>query len=252
MTAGIRITRLYPADLDFGGDRGNVEALLLRARRAGLDVDYREHALGDGPIAETDLVILGTGPASVIDRVLADARVRRDEIAAIIASGTPVLAIGTGAEILSERITTLDGAARDGLALLPMTAVRNRERRIGYVIAESPVGELVGFEDHASRWTAGDGTTAFGAVRVGQGIVQFGENWCVGLRCGDVLALQLQGPLLPLNPPMTDALLSLAAVHAGVDFVIPAERQPVDDYADGVRAQFQEYAKGKELHYIKV
>lgn len=252
MSAGIRITRLYPADLDFGGDRGNIEALRLRAARAGLAVEDRTHTVGDGAIDETDLLVLGTGPASVIDRVLADARRHRDELAAVVASGTPVLAIGTGAEILAESVTTLDGSTRDGLSLIPMTAARTRDRRIGYVIADSPVGELVGFEDHASRWTPGTDTTAFGSVRVGQGIALFGDRWSVGLRAGDVFALQLQGPLLPLNPAMTDELLSLAAAHAGATYAIPSERQPVDDYADGVRAQFQEYAKGKDLHYIKV
>jgi CobQ-like glutamine amidotransferase family enzyme len=121
MTGGIRITRLYPGELDLPGDRGNIEALQLRARRAGLDVDYRTHAIGDGPIEPTDLLVLGTGPASVIDRVLDDARGRRDDIAAIIGSHTPVLAIGTGAEILSQSITTLDGTTREALGLLPFT-----------------------------------------------------------------------------------------------------------------------------------
>jgi CobQ-like glutamine amidotransferase family enzyme len=250
--SGIRIVRLYPADLDFGGDRGNVEALLLRAQRAGLEVEFATHGVGDGEIGRADLLVLGTGPASVLDRVLADARQHRDELASLIAGGTPVLAIGAGAEILGGSIATLDGTVHEGLGVIPLSAVRNRERRIGYVIADSPAGELVGFEDHASRWTAGGGAEAFGSVRVGQGIVQFGDRWSVGFRSGDVFALQLQGPLLPLNPAMTDLLLSLAAAHAGTPYGGPAEHAAVDDYADGVRAQFQEYVKGKELHYIRV
>lgn len=249
---GIRITRLYPKDLDFGGDRGNAEALLLRARRAGLDVDFATHGIGDGAIAPTDLVVLGTGPASVIDRVLTDARQHREELAEIIDSGAPVLAIGTGAEILSRNVTTLDGTPHEGLGLVPMTAARTRDRRIGYVVADSPVGELIGFEDHASRWTAEPGAAPFGTVRVGQGIVQFDGRWAVGLRAGDVFALQLQGPLLPLNPRMTDHLLSLAAAHAGTEYPGPREHEPVDDYADGVRKAFREYVKGKELRYIRV
>lgn len=249
---GIRITRLYRKDLDFGGDRGNVEALLLRSRRAGLEVEYAEHGIGDGPIGPADLLVLGTGPASVIDRVLADARGHRDELAGLVESGTAVLAIGTGAEILSASITTLDGVQRDGLGIVPMTAARTRDRRIGYVVADSPVGELIGFEDHASRWTAGPDGAAFGTVRVGQGVVLLDGRWAVGLRAGDVFALQLQGPLLPLNPRMTDQLLSLAAGHAGLEYAGPQEREPVDDYADGVRTTFREYVKGKELRYISV
>lgn len=250
--SGIRITRLYPKDLDFGGDRGNIDALRLRARRAGLDVDYVTHGIGDGELVPTDLIVLGTGPASVIERVLEDARAHRDELVRLVGSGTPVLAIGTGAEILSERITTLDGARHDGLGILPMTAERTRDRRIGYVVADSPVGELIGFEDHASRWTAGDGTTPFGAIRVGRGIVTFDDRWAVGLRAGDVFAMQLQGPMLPLNPQMTDVLLRLAAAHGGTDYPGPREHEPVDDYADGVREAFREYVKGKDLRYIRV
>ena len=252
MTGGIRITRLYPGELDLPGDRGNIEALQLRARRAGLDVDYRTHAIGDGPIEPTDLLVLGTGPASVIDRVLDDARGRRDDIAAIIGSHTPVLAIGTGAEILSQSITTLDGTTRDALGLLPFTAVRNRERRIGYVIADSPAGELIGFEDHAARWTSHGDLGAFGTVRIGRGIIAFGDRWAVGVRIGDVFALQLGGPLLPLNPAVTDVLLSLAASHADTMYVMPGDRAPEDEYVEGVRSRFEGYAKGKELHYIRV
>jgi len=252
MTDGIRITRLYPNELDLPGDRGNIEALQLRARRADLDVDFRTHAIGDGPIEPTDLLVLGTGPASVIDRVLTDARAHRDEIAEIIASQTPVLAIGTGAEILSQSITTLDGVSRDALGLLPLAAVRNRDRRIGYVIAESPVGELIGFEDHASRWTAQGDLGAFGTIRIGRGIIAFGERWAVGVRTGNVFAMQLGGPLLPLNPAMTDLLLSLAAAHATTTYALPAGRTPADDYVEGVRERFEGYAKGKELHYIRV
>ncbi|HET8928753.1 MAG TPA: hypothetical protein VFN24_13120 [Microbacterium sp.] len=249
---GIRITRLYPKDLDFGGDRGNAEALRLRSRRAGLDVEYVTHGIGDGPIEPSDLIVLGTGPASVIDRVLSDARKHRDELAAVIDSGAPLLAIGTGAEILSHRITTLDGTQHDGLGLVPMTSARTRDRRIGYVVADSPVGELIGFEDHASKWTADAGAEAFGTVRVGQGIVQFDGRWAVGLRAGSVFAMQLQGPMLPLNPRVTDQLLSLAAVHAGTDYSGPREHEPVDDYADGVRQAFRDYVKGKDLRYIRV
>ncbi|MDQ2698749.1 MAG: hypothetical protein M3Y46_08145 [Actinomycetota bacterium] len=250
--SGIRITRLYRKELDFGGDRGNIEALRLRSRRAGLEVDYVEHGIGDGAIAPSDLLVLGTGPASVIDRVLDDAREHREELAAIVASGAPVLAIGTGAEVLSESITALDGVQRDGLGILPMTAERTRDRRIGYVVAESPVGELIGFEDHASRWSAGAGTAPFGTVRVGRGIVRFDDRWAVGLRAGDIFAMQLQGPLLPLNPRMTDQLLSLAAIHAGIEYAGPREHEPVDDYAAGVRDDFREYVKGKDLRYIRL
>lgn len=249
---GIRITRLYPKDLDFGGDRGNIEALRLRSRRAGLEVDYVTHGIGDGPIAATDLLVLGTGPASVIDRVLADARQHREELAGIVETGTAVLAIGTGAEILAHSVTTLDGTRHAGLGIVPMTAARTRDRRIGYVVADSPVGELIGFEDHASRWTPDPHADAFGTVRVGRGIAQFGDRWAVGLRVGDVFALQLQGPLLPLNPRMTDQLLALAAAHAGVEYTGPREHEPVDDYADGVREAFRTYVKGKDLRYISV
>lgn len=249
---GIRITRLYPKDLDFGGDRGNVEALLLRSRRAGLEVDYATHGIGDGPVGAADLLLLGTGPASVIERVLEDATQHREELAGLVGAGTPVLAIGTGAEILSHSVTTLDGTRHDGVGIVPMTAARTRDRRIAYVVADSPVGELIGFEDHASRWTPDPIAAAFGTVRVGQGIAQFGDRWSVGLRAGDVFALQLQGPLLPLNPRMTDQLLTLAAAHAGVEYTGPQEREPVDDYADGVREAFREYVKGKDLRYIRV
>lgn len=235
MSEPLRIAQLYPDELGITGDRGNVLALQARWERGG---GVTEHVLvgrGDAIPADADVVVIGNGPLSAMRLVLPDLREKAAELEALVAQGTPLLAVGGGAELLGESVETLDGEVFDGVGLFPITVRRVRDRRVGYVVADTPHGRLVGFEDHASEWSLVYGATPYGALTAGKGSFARDEGRGEGVRRGDAYATNVQGPALPLNPQLTDALLSAAARRRGAEYRTGEAHAEIDLLAEGAR-----------------
>lgn len=235
MSELLRIAQLYPDELGITGDRGNVLALQARWERTG---GVTEHVLvghGDAIPADADVVVIGNGPLSAMRLVLPDLREKAAELEALVAQGAPLLAVGGGAELLGESVETLDGEVLDGVGLFAITVRRVRDRRVGYVVADTPHGRLVGFEDHASEWSLVDGATPYGALTAGKGSFVRDEGRGEGVRRGDAYATNVQGPALPLNPQLTDALLSAAARRRGAEYRTGEAHAEIDLLAEGAR-----------------
>lgn len=240
MTA-LRIVQLYPVLLGVTGDRGNVDVLAQRARRAGLDVTIESVAPGES-LPEADIIVIGNGPLSALRSVVDDLRDREPALRAHLERGGVLLAIGGGAELLGSRIAVLDGDDLDGIGLLPYSVERSRDRRVGYIVAEAPDGRIVGFEDHASVFRLADGAP-YAQVTAGKGGVPFADGRAgEGVRVRNAFALNVQGPLLPLNAWFADLLLAEAASAAGLSYERSGDLDLVDGYADGARAAIEERA----------
>lgn len=236
MSELLRIAQLYPDELGITGDRGNVLALQARWERAG---GVTEHVLvghGDAIPADADVVVIGNGPLSAMRLVLPDLREKAAELEALVVEGAPLLAVGGGAELLGESVETLDGELLDGVGLFPIKVRRVRDRRVGYVVADTAHGQLVGFEDHASEWALVDGGTPYGALTAGKGSFARGQGRGEGVRRGDAYATNVQGPALPLNPQLTDALLSAAARRRDYEYRTGEAHAEIDRLAEGARA----------------
>ncbi|MDL9979702.1 glutamine amidotransferase [Microbacterium candidum] len=241
MTA-LRIVQLYPVLLGVTGDRGNVDVLAQRARRAGLDVTIDSVSPGDD-LPDADIIVLGNGPLSALRSVVDDLRDREPALRAHLERGGVILAIGGGAELLGSRIGVLDGDDLDGIGLLPYRVDRSRDRRVGYIVAEAPEGRIVGFEDHASVYRLADGAGPYAQVTAGKGGVPYADGRAgEGVRVRNAFALNVQGPLLPLNAWFADLLLAEAASAAGLSYERSGELDLVDGYADGARAAIEERA----------
>jgi len=212
--SALRILQLHPDELGVAGDRGNVLALATRAERAGLEVEVTAYAVGDALPESTDLVVIGNGPLSAMRKVHDDLLGIGPRLLAWARDGIPVFAYGSGAELLGHRIALLDGTAMPGVGLFPFFAERVTERKVGYVVSETASGEVVGFEDNASFWHLDDGAAAFGTVLEGGGN---GSGRGEGVLAGSSIATQIGGPVLPLNPVLSDSLLSAVAARVGVD-----------------------------------
>lgn len=241
MTA-LRIVQLYPDLLGVTGDRGNVDVLAHRARAAGLEVDVTSISVGEA-LPDADVIVIGNGPLSALRSVVDDLRSREPALRAHVDRGGVVLAIGGGAELLGSRVTVLEGDDLDGIGLLPYSVERSRDRRVGYIVAEAAEGRVVGFEDHASVYRLADGTRPFAAISAGKGSVASVDGRAgEGVRVGNAFVLNVQGPLLPLNPWLADLLLTEAATLAGLDYVRSADLDTVDGYSVGARAAIEERA----------
>lgn len=243
----LRIVQLYPDLLGVTGDRGNVDVLAARARFAGHDADIVRIGMGDEAPDAADVIVIGNGPLSALRTVHDDLAGRSVWLATQVAEGAVVLAVGAGAELLSDGIELLDGSRIDGLALVPARVTRTRQRRVGYVLADTPDGRLVGFEDHASEWSLLPGASEslrYGRVVSGTGSLAGGGET---LRAGGLYATNVQGPVLPLNPQLADAMLMTALARHGVDYVTGAEHARVDAHAQAARAEIERLAAGKRF-----
>lgn len=240
MTA-LRIVQLYPTLLGVTGDRGNVDVLARRARLSGLDATVETVSIGD-VLPEADIIVIGNGPLSALRGVADDLREREPALRAHVERGGVLLAIGGGAELLGSRITVLEGDDLDGIGLLPYAVDRSRDRRVGYIIAEAPEGRIVGFEDHASVYRLSDGSP-WATVVAGKGGMPASDGTAgEGMRVRNAFALNVQGPVLPLNSWFADLLLTEAAAVSGLSYARSAELDLVDGYSDGARAAIEERA----------
>lgn len=239
MTA-LSIVQLYPDELGVAGDRGNVMAITARLERAGHAVTVIPHEIGSTLPTDVDLVVVGNGPLSAMRNVYDDLVSIGDPLRALRALEVPFFAYGSGAELLGDSIALLDGSTLDGLGILPFSARRVAERAVGYVIVDSPFGQIVGFEDNASTWSLGSGAKPLGILEAGVGN---GEGSVEGVLDGVAIGTQVGGPVLPLNPLLTDAIIGFMAARRGFSVAPPATDSKLDDYAARARDVIASHAK---------
>ena len=234
----VTIVQLYPDELGVAGDRGNVMALRVRLELAGHTATLVQHRPGATLPDAADMVVVGAGPLSAIRTIHDDLLAIGPALRTLAASGVPVFAYGSGAEVLGQEIVLLKGGTLPGVGLFPFRARRTTDRKVGYILTDTEYGRLVGFEDHASRWELDEGAAPLGTVVVGGGNGDGRE----GVVAGASIATQVGGPALPLNPVLTDALLGSALSRRGLDYT-PGEAGRLDNFAERARAVMVQHSK---------
>lgn len=253
VNSDVTLVQLYPNELGVAGDRGNVMALVarlenLRPEIPGLTVNVVEHRIGDVLPAEIDLVLVGNGPLSAMRNVYNDLNANAAALAALHAAGVPFFAYGSGAELLAHSIRlpdlAEDQASMTGLGLFPFTATRVRERKVGYVVTKSQWGQLVGFEDNASTWVLDAGATPLGTLDSGGGNSDAQAAVAAeGVLSGTSIATQIGGPVLPLNPLLTDVLIASIAARRGFTMPAATTQSAAELYAERAREVILSHAK---------
>lgn len=248
----LSIVQFYPDLLGVTGDRGNVDVLATRSRLAGHEASITTIGLGDSAPDDADVVVIGNGPLSAMRAVRDDLAARGAWLRERRAAGAVVLAVGGGAELLSEGVDLLDGSSVAGLGILPARVARTRERRVGYIVAATRDGRLVGFEDHASVWTLApeaDSGLRYGHVVAGTGSLADGDET---IHDDGVYATNVQGPVLPLNPQLADAILRRALARHGVDYATTPAHVQVDAHAAQARAEIERLAASARFTAIRL
>ncbi len=236
----LTLVQLYPDELGVAGDRGNVMALTVRLERAGHAVHVVSHEVGGQLPTDVDLIVIGGGPLSAMRNIHADLLSIGDRLRALRSIGVPVFAYGSGAELLGHSLGLLDGTSLEGLGILPFRATRVASRAVGYVIVDTPFGRIVGFEDNASRWTLDPGAKPLGILEEGSGN---GEGSVEGVLDGVAIGTQVGGPVLPLNPLLTDAIIASVAARRGFATSAPEPGSDLDQYAERARDVILSHAK---------
>lgn len=226
------VAQLYPDELGVTGDSGNVLAITTRLERAGATATVVHHRIGDTLTERPDIVVIGNGPLSAVRSVIADLRRIGPDLTEWVASGTPLLAVGAGMEALGERIVSPEGETIEGIGIFPITTDRAGARHAGYLVVESSIGRIVGFEDHRTVTTRRDDAAPFGRVTSGvTGTAGFED----GARVSNAIGTRVQGPVLPLNPVLTDFLIARALERRGLEWSATTAHAELDRLAEEAR-----------------
>lgn len=229
----LTIASLLPSLQNTNGDAENAAVLEARARWAGLDARVVAVESASDLPSHVDAVVLGSGS----DASLEVARERLlgfiDELRRWGTEGIPILAVGTGWELLSWGVERADGSTVEGLGIVAGRAVPREGRVTGDLVVQVPrIGQLVGFENHARDYVGAE-ASPLGRVRAGTGNGRgSGQE---GVRMGDVIGTHLHGPVLAKNPNLADAILERMCSRAGLDYVKGARSEVVDGYAEAAR-----------------
>lgn len=222
----LTIVHLYPDLLRTYGDRGNVMALTRRARWRDIDVDLVEVTRGESLPGAAGIVFMGGGSDRVQRIIGSDLSARCAQLGDLAAAGTVVVGVCGGYQMLGTGYRLPDGEILEGLGLLDVFTEAGPTRIIGRLAAtvDRPGlrTELIGFENHGGRTTLGPAATALARTARGRG--NNGEDGTEGAVQGTILGTYLHGPVLPLNPALTDWIIATAL---GRDALTP-----IDDTAE--------------------
>ena len=226
----IRVGHLYPDYLNIYADRGNIAVLARRAAWRGHELEVRAIGMGDHvDPGSDDLLYVGGGQDREQALVAPDLARRSAELEEAVSSGTAVLAVCGGYQLLGRFYRDRSGAELPGAGIFDHHTVAGEGRMIGDILLECELepGErrtVAGFENHAGRTILGPSAEPLGRVLAGFG--NDGESGFEGCRRGRVLGTYLHGPLLPRNPWLADWLLAQALARRRGE---PPRLEPLPD-----------------------
>lgn len=237
----LTIAVLMPSRCNVNGDSENGAVLARRARARGIAV---EHVLVESLEQLPDTVhsvILGSCDDPSLSSTLEALRPFHDAFTGWVASGVPVLAVANGWKLLARRIELTRDAWVDGLSIIEGDApLRDKRASDDLVVVptrglelETPV--LVGYENHAHDFRAGNGVQSLGSVQHGRG----NGDGTEGALVGPFIGTHLHGPVLAKNPELADRMLLQAVTIAGGTTMLDEapELHVLDDMAANARTQ---------------
>ena len=125
-----------------------------------------------------------------------------------VEGGAAIFSVCGGYQLLGHEYVPETGPSIPGVGILDVTTRAGKKRFVGNLLADSPDGQLVGFENHSGRTYLGAASKPLGTVIAGNG--NNGEDKTEGAVQGKVLGCYLHGSCLPKNPWLADRLLAWA------------------------------------------
>jgi len=228
----ITVVHLYPREMNIYGDTGNVIALRRRLEWRGIPVRVDAVGVGDEyDLLGADIVVAGGGEDLSQMRVADDLQARAGAVRDAVEAGVVFLTVCGTYQLFGHRFVTADGEVIPGIGVFDAETIGGGTRMIGNIVIDSPVGTMVGFENHSGRTMLGSGQAALGTVVRG-----FGNNDTTGEEGAVVVnafGTYLHGSVLPKNPLFADDLISRALRRQGES----GELQPLDDSVERAAAE---------------
>ncbi len=229
----LEIAVLLPELLDLHADSGNAAVLAARAGWEGIDARVTEVRVGGALPDAVDIWIVGDGDDGVLPEALDGLRPVGASLTERTAAGDSLLAVGLGWDLLAATVEHEPGEWRAGIGLFAGDAWLLPSRASTELVADSPWGPVVGYENHARGYRALGRERAWGALRVGVG----NGDGTEGVEVGALLGTHLHGPVLAHTPRLADTLIDRALRRRhGIAFApSSAEVRAADALAEGVR-----------------
>ncbi|MCW5850096.1 MAG: cobalamin biosynthesis protein CobQ [Anaerolineae bacterium] len=227
---------LYPRLMGTYGDRGNITALLNRARWRGIGVEVVQIELASSArdLMGCDMLFMGGAQDREQKIAAVDLRLRKGPaIRAAVADGMPALFVCAAYQFMGHYYRPAEGPDLAGVGLFDIVThhlgvhvprcIGNIAIELAPALTDWPIPTLVGFENHGGRTYLGPKATPLGAVIAGYG--NNGVDRTEGAVVHNALGCYLHGPVLPKNPHLADHLLRLALRHSRQDESLA----PLDD-----------------------
>lgn len=231
----LKITHLYPKEMNLYGDTGN--RIVLEKRLHWRDIPYVVSLVSPGEAipADTDILIGGGGQDASQGVIEKDLFSKQNSIEKLTAHGTVMLMICGMYQLLGRRFTTSEGYEIRGLDILPLETLAEPGRIIGNIVVETDEGiRVVGYENHSGRTYLDPGAQAFGKVIKGKG--NNGNDTTEGCRYQNIFGSYLHGPLLSKNPDFADMLIELALEKAGISVNLKSLDDSLEDKSREIAA----------------
>ena len=227
----VRLCHLYPREMNFYADRGNIAVLARRLAWRGMRLEITECGPGEPLPAESfDMFYLGGGQDNDQVNVAQDLiATKADALKGALADGAAGLFVCGGYQLAGHSYETADGQTLLGFAALDIETTAGDTRLIGDILIESrpdPDHALraAGYENHAGRTHLGSSARPLGKIIRGRG--NNGKDGTEGAVQNRTIGTYLHGPLLPRNPLLADLLLAWALAHR---YSSSPALEPLDD-----------------------
>lgn len=203
-----KILYLYPDDMNFYGDTGNVIALKRRLEWLGFQVTVLSHNVGDTFSYDADIIVGGGGQDSGQLKILQDLQSHGSQIRQLADQGVPMLMVCGLYQLFGHRFVTSSNHELKGIGVFQAETIAKSSRLIGDIAVRTDQGIIVGYENHSGQTMLAPGQPALGSVIKGYG--NNAERQDEGAIYNNVYGTYMHGSLLPKNPALADTILKVA------------------------------------------
>lgn len=231
----LKITHLYPDQMNLYGDQGNIIVLQKRAEARGIEVIVKEVGINQKLASkQTDLYFFGGGQDSQQIQIAKDLLDKKKQpLLQDLRANVPILAICGGYQLLGKYYLSSNGKKAKGIGFFPIETVAPgaevKQRCIGNIttkiIHENTLEQirkfykfdtkkknletLVGFENHSGRTRLLNSKPSY-IGKVKRGVGDSENKGFEGLRYKNAFGSYMHGSFLPKNPHFADLLINLA------------------------------------------
>lgn len=239
----INVCHLYPDLMDTYGDKGNILTIIYRCQKRGIKVKVGGVSVSQNLKSNIyDLYFFGGGQDQAQTIVGDDLQKKSTALKKSIDSGSVLLSICGGYQLLQNYFQTKEGTKIKGIGLFDAYTEGSDTRFMNNLMIEInpnlkksieaayPTSDirhqtsyLIGFENHSGKTYLGKNLEPLGSVEIGNG--NNGEDKTEGAIYKNAFGCYLHGSLLPKNPQFADYLISKTLERK----YGPVKLEPLDD-----------------------